>query len=826
YSGSTAITESPSGAYSNNINNATLTYNSSVDLSASTNVVVQYYAKWDIERNFDYVQIQGSTNGSTWTTLCGKYTKPGSDYLTNRYSSSNSTNTSTGKSVSDQNNQPSGDLIYDADTMDKWVMEEIYIDVENNSALLGASNVQFRFLFDSDNTNRADGYPTTFDGFVFDDFKIIDIQIPCETTVPTNLSSASISASEATISWDNIPSATYDLRYKAVASSTWIDVLDLSATSTILTGLTASTNYEVQVRSKCDTATSAYTSSITFSTTAVNYCASNGGDATTYFYTNNVSFGTINNNSTSNAAGYEDFTAISTSLEQNTTHTISVSKYYIGTQYPLATSVWIDFNKDGDFGDAGEQVLTNGASTASPITANITIPNDALVGTTRMRVTNKYYSTAGSTATDPCESFGYGEVEDYTINITSPPTAVCQDITVQLDATGSVTITPDQIDNGSTDDGALAYSLDVDTFNCTHVGTPQTVTLTVTDIDSQTDSCTATVTVEDNPIPVVETLPDLTAECSISVTDVPEATDCDSTITGLTGDPLSYSDQGTFTIEWTYIGSTGITVQNQTVIIDDVTPPVTPTIADATGDCSVTPDTPTTTDTCEGTISGTTTTTFPITTVGTTVVTWTFDDGNGNSTTADQNVIVSATDNSPPESPTLADVTVGECSGTPPTPTTTDSCDGTIVGTTTTVFPITTQGTTIVTWTFTDSSSNSTTANQNVIVDDTTDPTPDVATLADVTAECSVTALTAPTATDNCSGTVTASHNATLPISTQGTTTVTWTYDDGNGNTSAQTQDVVIDDVTAPVADLATLADVTAECSVTALTAPTATDAC
>ncbi|MCK8482069.1 hypothetical protein, partial [Psychroserpens algicola] len=63
---------------------------------------------------------------------------------------------------------------------------------------------------------------------------------------------------------------------------------------------------------------------------------------------------------------------------------------------------------------------------------------------------------------------------------------------------------------------------------------------------------------------------------------------------------------------------------------------------------------------------------------------------------------------------------------------------------------------------------------------DTTAPTPDAASLSDITAECEVTSLTAPTATDNCGGTVTVSHDATLPISGEGTTTiVTWTYDDG-----------------------------------------------
>ncbi|MEN8174089.1 MAG: CUB domain-containing protein, partial [Chloroflexota bacterium] len=109
---------------------------------------------------------------------------------------------------------------------------------------------------------------------------------------------------------------------------------------------------------------------------------------------------------------------------------------------------------------------------------------------------------------------------------------------------------------------------------------------------------------------------------------------------------------------------------------------------------------------------------------------------------------------------------------------------------------------------------------------DLTAPVPDVDPLPDVTAECSVAALVAPTATDNCVGAVTGTHDATLPITAQGTTVVTWTYDDGNGNTVTQTQNVVIDDLTAPVPDVDPLPDVTAECSVAALVAPTATDNC
>ena len=88
-----------------------------------------------------------------------------------------------------------------------------------------------------------------------------------------------------------------------------------------------------------------------------------------------------------------------------------------------------------------------------------------------------------------------------------------------------------------------------------------------------------------------------------------------------------------------------------------------------------------------------------------------------------------------------------------------------------------------------------------VTVQDILAPVADVATLVDTTATCEVTSLTAPTATDNCSANVTVTNDATLPINTVGTTVVTWTYDDGNGNTSTQTQNVIIN---APVIDITT----------------------
>ena len=121
---------------------------------------------------------------------------------------------------------------------------------------------------------------------------------------------------------------------------------------------------------------------------------------------------------------------------------------------------------------------------------------------------------------------------------------------------------------------------------------------------------------------------------------------------------------------------------------------------------------------------------------------------------------------------------------------------------------------------------NTITQTQNVVINDVTAPVADVATLADVTAECELTSITAPTATDNCGATITGTTTDPLTYNTQGTHVINWSFDDGNGNVTTETQNVVINDVTAPVADVATLADVTAECEVTSITAPTATDNC
>ena len=409
--GSIAITDSPSGAYSNN-ENKSITLNTSIDLSSSAQALVQFYAKWDLERNYDLVQLEASTNGgSSWTALCGRYNKPAATSLTNFHLNKNTT-------AFKQHQSTNGDIVYDGDSMDKWVMEEILINNDDNNFLLGQSNVQFRFRFKSDSSNREDDLTTTFDGFIFDDFKILDIQIPCVTDVPTNVATTSITSSEATITWDNIPSATYDLRYKETSSGTWIDVSDLTSSIYNITGLLASSDYEVQVRTKCGTNNSAYTSSTNFSTTAITYCDA-AGNATYDTGITQVTLNTLSNSHTNNTqnGGYQDFTAMFTTVTQGSSHTLTVNVDRDGgTGHAFA---WIDLNIDGDFEDAGEEFdlgdATTGDNTQTSITPSITFPTGVgyPTGSTRMRIAARYNANPAG----PCVSGYDGEVEDYTINI-------------------------------------------------------------------------------------------------------------------------------------------------------------------------------------------------------------------------------------------------------------------------------------------------------------------------------------------------------------------------------------------------------------------------
>tara|TARA_R110000850_G_scaffold218852_1_gene344376 strand:- start:201 stop:4634 length:4434 start_codon:yes stop_codon:yes gene_type:complete len=93
---------------------------------------------------------------------------------------------------------------------------------------------------------------------------------------------------------------------------------------------------------------------------------------------------------------------------------------------------------------------------------------------------------------------------DFTITVVDnqAPVAVCQNITIALDADGLASITAEDLDGGSTDNcgSALTFTASQTDFDCSHVG-DNTITLTVTDAEGNSSTCTAIVTVEDTIAP-------------------------------------------------------------------------------------------------------------------------------------------------------------------------------------------------------------------------------------------------------------------------------------------------------------------------------------
>jgi carboxypeptidase T len=140
-----SIADSPVGQYSNYENNAVI-LKDPIDLTDAVYARLDFWAQWDIEAGYDYVQVFVSSNdGGTWTPMEGKYTHPGNP------------------------NQTYGEPIYDG-TQDSWVKEEI-----NLEKFLGGQ-IKIRFVLKSDGG-------VVGDGFFWDDMTvtIVDLATGVET---------------------------------------------------------------------------------------------------------------------------------------------------------------------------------------------------------------------------------------------------------------------------------------------------------------------------------------------------------------------------------------------------------------------------------------------------------------------------------------------------------------------------------------------------------------------------------------------------------------------------------------------------------------------
>lgn len=306
----------------------------------------------------------------------------------------------------------------------------------------------------------------------------------------------------------------------------------------------------------------------------------------------------------------------------------------------------------------------------------------------------------------------------------------------------------------------------------------------------------------DAPVVDVVTLTDVQGTCEVTSLTAPTATDACTglQVTGTTDATLPITANTAIT--WTYDDGNGNTVtQTQNVVVVDTTAPIpdSTTLADVMGECELTMLTaPTATDNCASTVAVSNDAVFPIT--SNTVVTWSYDDGNGNVNTQTQNIMVADTQPPVPNGTVVNGFfpeVMDQCSIMPTIPTAVDACTGLTINAfqqTQWQFPLT-QSRTIL-WGFDDGNGNIIGIGQNFVINDTTAPVPTVANLPDYVSQCAAPFVPFPTATDNCNGFLT-TNDGTFPITAS--RVLTWTFDDTRGNITTQTQNIIIADTTDPI---------------------------
>jgi len=159
-----------------------------------------------------------------------------------------------------------------------------------------------------------------------------------------------------------------------------------------------------------------------------NYCSSKGNNSS-FEYIDFVGIGGISNTTASNE-GYADFTNQTGNISYGS-NTIVLSVGFTSTTYTEYWKVWIDFNKNGTF-ETSEEVVTGSTSSSGNLSYNFNVPSSALAGQTRMRVSMKWDATQTA-----CETFSYGEVEDYIVNIGSSSKIALNTIDVDGELTES-----------------------------------------------------------------------------------------------------------------------------------------------------------------------------------------------------------------------------------------------------------------------------------------------------------------------------------------------------------------------------------------------------
>ena len=332
-------------------------------------------------------------------------------------------------------------------------------------------------------------------------------------------------------------------------------------------------------------------------------------------------------------------------------------------------------------------------------------------------------------------------------------------------------------------------------------------------------------------IPDIGTLPVITGGCYVKVSAFPTAKNpcTGAVISGSTGDPLSYDQPGNYFVRWRFVDKYDSLIQVQQVIVTPGTlVPDSLTLPVIRG-CSVKiTNIPTASNSCrQTTIKATTKDPLTYDVGGRYTIRWIYLD---NRDTVEQLQQVEVLPGQLiPDEDTLQLLT-GKCAVTvDKRPTASNSCNGRkITGITNDPLQYPVAGRYKINWIFDDTIAGSRIIqSQDIVVEDAGQLIPDVGSLPDLVADCSITVTNIPTATNSCNGsTVSASTIDPVIYTKPGKYTIHWTYTSTNQATVVQTQNVTITGNSVLAPEISTLPDLQGICSVVVSDVPLAKNKC
>ena len=250
---------------------------------------------------------------------------------------------------------------------------------------------------------------------------------------------------------------------------------------------TAPSSIGIKCGNAAPTGATTYDGFVTLGGTASDNCTANG--ALVIAYTDGPLVGTDCNGTIARTYTVTDACGNTTSVTQTITVTDNT--------FPTATaptSIDIECGTPAPVGATNYAefvVLSGTASDNCTADASLVIAytDGPLVGTDCSGTIDRTY-----TVTDACGNTTT-VTQSITVSDNTVPTALCQDITISLDNMGNATITPAQINDGSSDNcSSVTLSAAPVSFTCANVGV-NNVTLTVTDECNNESTCIAVVTV-------------------------------------------------------------------------------------------------------------------------------------------------------------------------------------------------------------------------------------------------------------------------------------------------------------------------------------------